>query len=184
MRHAAHGKGLHPAINAYLQRRFQEWLAEDASRRQNQLAALLEVTPAHISGVVKNGKGAGAELEAAAARLFGIGVDELRRRAHAEWKGNDTVLVLEDRYPNRAKAVEFMRSWVRPGAIAKVQTHALQSDTDPDPKWWADLIEAEDRLLRLDEFRPERVKEREQRAVVEGDEMEKLTQPKKKRSTK
>ncbi|MEZ4395064.1 MAG: hypothetical protein R3A48_28635 [Polyangiales bacterium] len=56
----------------------------------------------------------------------------------------------------------------------------LQSDTDLEPKAWADHIEAAHKRLSLDIRRPERVTEREARAEATGDDLEAATTPKRK----
>lgn len=177
-----HGKALSPAVNEWIRAQLQAWLDADPTRRRAHLAAKLKVSPAHMTNVLTRGRGAGAALEQDVATLFGIGVDELRRRANAEWKGNEVAVVPEDRYRNRAAAVEFMRPWVSGEAIRQVQSISLQSDTDPDPKWWADQIEAADRLVRMDLRNPDRIAERDQRAASDADALESVTSPKRRRT--
>lgn len=173
------GKALHPAVNEWIRQHLQAWLDADKSRTRKDLAALLDVSPPHVTNMIKNGHGIGANVEELAAKLFGIGVEELRRRAHAEWKGNDTAPQVEDRYRNRAVAVEFMRPWVDPEAIRQILSLSLDAASDPPPKWWADQIEAANQLDRMDLRDPARIAARDKRAADEGDAMERATKPKK-----
>lgn len=178
-----HGKALPPEVNDYIRRRLQEWLDADPSRRQAHLATRLQVSPAHMTNVLKNGRGGGVSFETEVAAFLGMGVEELRRRAAAEWRGPDEVrLVADDRYPNRAKAVEFMRPWVSEEAIRQVQSISLQSPTDPEPKWWADQIESADRIVRMDLREPDRIAARDAQAERDGEAMEAATKPKRKRA--
>lgn len=173
------GKALHPAVNEWIRQHLQAWLDEDPSRKRKHLAAILDVTPPHMTNILKNGHGIGADVEELAAKLFGIGVEDLRRRAHAEWKGNDTAPQPEDRYRNRAIAVAFMRPWVDPEAIRQILSLSLDAASDPPPKWWADQIEAANQLVRMDLRDPARISAREKQASDEGDAMEHATKPKK-----
>ena len=176
-----HGKALPPAINEFIRRELLAWLAADPTRRQAHLAARLNVSPAHMTNVLKNGRGGGYAFEADVAAFLGIGVEELRRRAAAEAQTAEPVRVTEDRYANRALAVEFMRPWATNEAIRQVQSISLQSPTDPPPKWWADQIEAADRLVRMDLRDPARIAARDERAEREGDELAEVTRPKQRR---
>lgn len=174
-----HGKALPPAVNDFIRRRLQEWLAADPSRRQSHLAAKLNVSPAHMTNVLKNGRGGGVSFETDVAAFLGIGVEELRRRAAAEWREPDGPQQQPvDRYRNRAAAVEFMRPWVSAEAIRQVQSISLQSPNDPDPKWWADQIENADRIVKMDLREPDRIARRDEAADRAGDAMEAATKPK------
>lgn len=174
----SHGNALPVAVNAWIQQRLLRWLAEQGVKRK-ALAGLLGISGAHVSNILNHGRGIGAQTEEQVARLLGISVDELRRQAKAEWKGDDTIVTArEDRYPNRVLAVEFMRAWVDPEAVRQIESMSLESETDMDPKWWADQIESADRRVKADRRRPERVVERERQAVQHGDDLERATKPK------
>ncbi len=174
-----HGKALPPAVNDYIRRRLQEWLAADPTRKQAHLAVKLNVSAAHMTNVLKNGRGGGYSFEADVASFLGIGVEELRRRAAAEWREPDGPQQHPvDRYANRAAAVAFMTPWVSAEAIRQVQSISLQSPNDPDPKWWADQIENADRIVRMDLREPDRIAHRDEAADRAGDAMEAATKPK------
>lgn len=181
--HMQHGKALPPAVNDYIRRRLQEWLAADPTRKQAHLAAKLNVSAAHMTNVLKNGRGGGYSFEADVASLLGIGVEELRRRAAAEYREPEGAQsVPDDRYPNRARAVEFMRPWVSGEAVRQVLSINLQSPTDPDPKWWADQIENADRIVRMDLREPQRIAERDERAARDAAAMAEATKPRRRRA--
>lgn len=99
-----HGKALPPAVNDYIRRQLLAWLAADPTRKQAHLAVKLNVSAAHMTNVLKNGRGGGYSFEADVASLLGIGVEELRRRAAAEYREPEGAQsVPDDRYPNRAR---------------------------------------------------------------------------------
>lgn len=178
-----HGKALPPAVNDFIRRRLQEWLAADPSRKQAHLAAKLNVSAAHMTNVLKNGRGGGYSFEADVASFLGIGVEELRRAAAEEYREPEGAQsVPEDRYPNRARAVEFMRPWVSGEAIRQVLSINLQSPTDPEPKWWADQIESADRIVRMDLRDPQRIAERDERAARDAAAMAEATKPRRRRA--
>lgn len=182
-----HGKALPPAVNEWIRQQLLAWLEEDPSRTRAALAQRLSISAAHMTNVLKHGRGAGASLEEDVAALLGIGVEELRRRANEAWQeptDSAVRVVHDDRYPNRAIAVAFMRGWVSEPAIEEALSYQLQSDTDLEPKAWADLIEAAHKRLSLDIRRPERVAERDARAEAAGDDLEAATAPRRKARAK
>ena len=181
--HMQHGKALPPAVHDYIRRQLLAWLAADPTRRQAHLASRLGVSPAHMTNVLKNGRGGGYSFEADVASFLGIGVEELRRRADAEYREPEGAQsVPDDRYPNRARAVEFMRPWVSGEAVRQVLSINLQSPTDPDPKWWADQIENADRIVRMDLREPQRIAERDERAARDAAAMAEATKPRRRRA--
>ena len=167
---AHHGNALPLAVNLFLQARLNEWLdqpaVDGAKRTKAMLARALDVSAAHVTNLTKNGRGGGASIEAAVAELLGMTVDELRRRAKAEF-GHvglpEITVVKDDRYPNRARAVEFMRDQVLPETIARILSEAHRSHTDLPAKAWADLIAAEDVRVRWELDHPAELAAAEER---------------------
>lgn len=178
-----HGKGLPESVNAYLRDQIEAWIVGAEGRTAAELARLLGVSPAHVSNLRKHGRGAGYSTEEGMARILGVSVDELRRRADESWSKNRPVeLHREDRYPNRRAAVEFMRGLVHPEAVRRVEAISNEDAGDPDRKWWADRLELEDRKVRRELADPSRHAEEEEHARAAGDDLEASTRPRRRRS--
>lgn len=181
-----HGLAGSRALSLYLQRYLKGWLEEHKTTKAD-LARQIGISGAHVSNITNHADGVGSDVEEAVAVWMKITVDELRGKARAEFKDDGPgalELQVEDRYPNRTKAVEFMRPYVDPEAIERTLSEQLKADADPDPKWWADLIENFDRRVKLERSRPQTQAEESQRARDAGDEMERADAPKLRRKAR
>ena len=181
MAHAHHGNARPLAITRYLQRALNDWLAANPGTLKKDLADRIGVSGAHITNITKNGRGVGADVEELCAKFLGMTVDELRRKAMDEFR--DEVLdVLEvqraDRYPNRARAVEFMRAESSDEARSRVLSMELKASEDPPASWWAKEIERAEAMVRMELKRPEEAAARVAAAIAAGDAMEEGTRPK------
>ena len=112
-----------------------------------------------------------------------ITVDELRKRAHAEFKDDapkSPEIQTEDRYRNRAAAVAFMQDDpdTDPEAIARTNSEQLKSSVDPPRAWWVALIAQHNQRVRMERQSPETVERDSAKAKVDGAAMEEEGRPK------
>lgn len=113
---------------------------------QDEVAKAIGVSQATVSDIKNGRRGIGVKSLPALARLFGQTTDQvLGGRALA---GPARVTVLDDRYPNRARALRAWRELLRDEeAAANVESLAMDRDDDPSPdEWFADLEREERRL--------------------------------------
>ena len=82
-------------------------------------------------------------------------VEKFGRLAEEWWKKQphpkvDPVIVKDERYPNRGKAITAARALgLDEPAIEHVSGYALESHRDPEPLWWLDQIRAKQGELRF-----------------------------------
>lgn len=181
MAHAHHGNARPLAITRYLQRMLNDWLAANPGVTKKDLADRIDISAAHVTNITKNGRGVGADVEELCAKFLGMTVDELRRKAHEEFR-DESPRALElqraDRYPNRARAVEFMREESSDEARSRVLSMELKASEDPPASWWAKEIERAEAMVRMELKRPEEAAARVAAAIAAGDAMEEGTRPK------
>ena len=178
-----HGNAGSLALSRYLQRYLVGWLEAHPESTKASLARDIGTSGAHITNITLHARGVGLEVEEAIARWMGVKVDDLRERARSEFKdspGTPTVQT-EDRYRNRARALEFMVPESSPEARAMVLSVDLKSNADPPASWWVREIERAEQLVRMTHDRPDIAEARGDAATAAGDEMEEATRPKRRR---
>ncbi len=179
-----HGLAGSPALSRYLQRYLNGWL--DQQREQGhpvtkaELARTIGISGAHVTNITLHAEGVAHEAEEAIARWMGLKVDDLRERARAEFKETpgDLALRVDDRYANRARALEFMATESSVEARERVQSIELKSDVDPPASWWVREIERAEQLVRMEQARPDLSQKRADAATAAGADLEDATRPK------
>lgn len=154
----AHGTSLpcmdRRAVTSYLRHEVEEWIR--SGRTITDLAKAVGVAGPSISQLRSGRNGAGLSMIGGFARVLGISMDELVARAAAHAQEHplppvaQTQVVRDDRYPNRAKALQAAELLgYSAEARAVVAGMALRSSVDPSPDEWLDEVRREDRRLRL-----------------------------------
>lgn len=184
-----HGLAGSIAVSRYLQRYLNDWLerqrAEGHPVPKADLARTIGISAAHVTNITKNGRGVGPDVEESLARWMNVTIDELRASARAEFKEEPEPLVFqaEDRYANRARALEFMTPESSAEARERVQSIDLKSDVDPPASWWVREIERAEQIVRMERARPDLAQQRAAEAAARGAELEDATRPKRRAKT-
>ena len=116
MAHAHHGNARPLAITRYLQRALNDWLAANPGTLKKDLADRIGISGAHVTNITKNGRGVGADVEELCAKFLGMTVDELRRKAHEEFRDDRYVAALKLDQGQQAHVFYLVRA-VSPGTF-------------------------------------------------------------------
>lgn len=169
------GKSVDDAVAWYVRQQIVAWLAQPG-HRATDLAKGIGVTKAQVSVIQSGDRGIGHKTAVGMAEFLGVPWEEFKRQAAEAYRSRPQArelrVVPDERYPNRARAIEFMRGQVDEEAIRRVQVMALLSDADLTPKEWADLIAEEHRRIRIQAVDPARAAEERSRNEALADEME------------
>lgn len=146
-------------IAAYLRHEIVEWTK--AGGTVIALAKAVGVSGPYISQLRAGQRGVGLGAMQGFADHWGITLAQLEERAAAWAKANpsalpETRIELDDRYPNRARAVKAAELLGVPrAAIDDVLSIKMKSDVDLSPSDWLDEIRSSERRLarglRVDE---------------------------------
>jgi transcriptional regulator with XRE-family HTH domain len=126
---------------------------------QAAAAKAFGVSPSLVSEFLSGKRGAGMKLLDGIAAYTGRPIDEIVRHRPAE----EIRVEYDERYPNRARAIEKMRDVVSAEAIRRISTLALSSPRDPDVAWWVRRTLHEEDTLKLESEFPDAAAERRRR---------------------
>jgi hypothetical protein len=100
------------------------------------------------------------------ARLLGVSPQEFQDRAAAWWAAQPRPIVAaagpaapvvrlrDERYPNRAAAIDLVHDELHPVAIQRIASLELSSHGDPPRWWWVNRLKAEHDQIVLDQAEP------------------------------
>lgn len=143
------GKGNPVHVNEYL----RDWIAREwvgRGKTASELARLCGVDKTTISDFKNSKRGAGYDLANGIARVIGKSRDDMEREALAWWEAQGrSVKTKNDPHPNRAAALEFLRSDVPKEVLDRVRVINIDAPGDPSRAWWVARIMSEMDLHRV-----------------------------------